>query len=244
MRTLLACATILGLVVLAPGLSYGSGAPGPTGPLVIDKDDDKGRFFIGGGYSSISTTVEFDELDVEFEQQAVALTIGKQFGRSWSVAIAVGLILGGELELEDPMREFDIDKGFMSNVQVVRQWTFGAEDKWFVAGEFAGGIGLASSAEEIGEEEIGSERVTGFDVRAGAMAGRDVGEMIRPYLITRGFVGPINWTIDGDKETGTDKFFFQVGAGITVDVPLGFTFGLEGAFLGERRVAFAVVSRL
>jgi hypothetical protein len=234
-------------VAFAGSQAWASGAPGPTGPLMIDVDDKDGGFFVGSGFSSIKTTVEFEDLDLEFEQQAIALTVGRQFGRSWSLALSVGLILGGELEIEgdpDTRREFDIDQGFMANLQLVRQWNFGATRQWFVAGEVAGGVGLAKSAEEIGDEEFGSERVTGFDVRAGALFGRELADIVRPYGLVRGFVGPINWTLDGDDETATDKYFFQVGLGVVVDVPLGFSVGVEGGVLGEKRIAFGVSSRL
>lgn len=236
---------VVALLLGAPA-AWGSGAPGPTGPMVIDPDDSSGRFFIGSGFSSFKSTIEFEGQDWEFEQQAIAVTVGKQLGRSWSLTLNVGLVLGGELEelFGDMRREFDIDQGVMANLQLIRQFDFGAEKEWFVAGELAGGFGIANSALEVDGDEIDKERVHGFDARVGVMAGRRFVQVLRPFVAARGFIGPINWTIDGDKETGTDENYYQVAAGLNVDVPLGFSIGFEGAFLGELRLAVGIVSKL
>jgi len=211
---------------------------------MIDPDDEDERYFVGSGFSSFKTKAEFDEQHYELEQQAIAVTMGKQIGRSWSVTLAIGLVLGGELEDHEAGRDFDIDEGMMLNLQLIRQLDFGARDEWFVAGELGAGMAIASSAERIGGEELGNERVQGYDLRAGVLAGRRVADIVRPFVLARGYLGPMRWRIDGDEVGGTEDTYYQVGAGINVDVPLGFTVGVEGGFLGERRLAVGVATKL
>ena len=72
----------------------------------------------------------------------------------------------------------------------------------------------------------------------------DVGfGVVAPYLLARGFGGPVFWTLDATSVTGTDVYHFQVGAGASVTIG-GLSVMLDVAALGERSASLSVSYRL
>jgi len=239
------CASILvfGALVFAAPVALASSAPGPLSSVAIDRTAMDGRVFVIAGFSSFLSSLEFDTVDIELQQQTIGLAAGYQFGASTTLSLGLGLVLGGELELHGDAREFDIDRGSTANLHLARHFEVGA--RWFVIGELAGAIARVTSAEELDDgTELGSESYTGYDARAGVVVGYELGRMLRPFLVARGLAGKSHWTIDGNPETSSPNLAAQLGLGLAVDIPLGFSISVEAIPLGDRRLAVAVFSRL
>lgn len=73
-----------------------------------------------------------------------------------------------------------------------------------------------------------------FDLRMGTVVGWTIGDWFSPFLVGRVFGGPVNWTHDGQKVTGTDVNHYQLGAGISVPLGKIADIFLEGVPLGEQ----------
>ena len=57
-----------------------------------------------------------------------------------------------------------------------------------------------------------------------------------PFLLVRGFGGPVFWQNEGEKLRGTDRDHYAFGAGIVVRIgEVGLS--LSGSALGERSVS-------
>ena len=81
------------------------------------------------------------------------------------------------------------------------------------------------------------DRMTAMDARFSLTVGEVFLDAVAPYLTVRGFGGPVNWTLDGQDLTGSDKYHFQAGGGLLV------TSGVVDGFfelipLGERAAVF------
>ncbi|MBA3500260.1 MAG: hypothetical protein H0T65_07805, partial [Deltaproteobacteria bacterium] len=90
----------------------------------------------------------------------------------------------------------------------------------------------------------GRHSLVGFDIlRIGVMAGRTFGS-VSPYVLARGFGGPVAWTLDGMSVTGTDTSKFQLGAGANVALPGDLAMQLDISALGERSISLGASYRL
>jgi hypothetical protein len=76
-----------------------------------------------------------------------------------------------------------------------------------------------------------------LDVRVGGTVGWVLSRSLAPYTYARVFGGPIAWRLDGQALLGTDKYKYQVGAGLSVSVLRRLDFFAEGTALGERGVS-------
>ena len=73
-----------------------------------------------------------------------------------------------------------------------------------------------------------------FDFRMGAVVGWTISDWFSPYLLARAFGGPVNWTHDGQKVTGTDVNHYQLGVGISAPLGKIADIFLEAVPLGEQ----------
>jgi hypothetical protein len=159
----------------------------------------------------------------------------------WSVRGSLGTVLDGSLEGDG--RTHDIGPGIVGAASVSKQWASGA---WFVTGSLGAGISRTTTREDGGAGGAAGARQTlvGIDViRAGVMAGRTFG-IASPYVMARGFGGPVLWTLDAMDVTGTDTSKFQLGAGISVMTASGLSFLLDISALGERSASLGMSYRL
>jgi hypothetical protein len=96
------------------------------------------------------------------------------------------------------------------------------------------------------EAGAGGDRqaLIGIDlIRLGVMAGRALGPA-SPYLMARGFGGPVLWTLDAMDVTGTDAHHFQLGGGVSVTTAGGLSILVDVSALGERSASLGVSLRL
>jgi len=79
-----------------------------------------------------------------------------------------------------------------------------------------------------------------FDVRAGLTVGKTFWNTLSPYAVVRAFGGPVLWKYDGKSVNGTDRYHFQVGAGLVTALPRDFDVFVEGVPLGERALTLGL----
>lgn len=170
-------------------------------------------------------------------QYAVTASAGYIGASRWSVRGSIGAVMDGSLEGDG--RTYDIGPGIVAAASASKQWAFG---DWFVTGSLGAGISRTTTRE--GGRNTGVEHsLIGIDVlRVGVMAGRTFG-VVSPYVMARGFGGPVLWTIDEMDVTGTDTSKFQLGAGVSVTAS-GLSFLLDVSALGERSASLGMSYQL
>jgi hypothetical protein len=165
----------------------------------------------------------------------VTATAGYTGASRWSVRGSIGTVLDGALEGDG--RTHDIGPGFVVAASASKQWMFGA---WFVTGSLGAAVSRTTTSEDGG----GEQSLVAVDVlRLGVMAGRSFG-IASPYVMARGFGGPVLWTLDAMDVQGTDTSKFQLGAGVSVSTSSGLSFLLDISALGERSASLGMSYRL
>jgi hypothetical protein len=159
----------------------------------------------------------------------------RTFSRVWSVRVAAGAILGGTI-IHD-QRTHDVSPGWLTTVSGSRQWRFGVAELWFASASVTLGMSRAKTQETTGGMEGESVSLGAADFRVGALAGLTLAERYSPYVLVRGFGGPVSWQLDGQDITGTDQHHYQLGAGMTVQLPFAATVLVDASFLGERSLS-------
>lgn len=155
----------------------------------------------------------------------------------WSVRAAIGMLLDGDLE--GAGRTHDIGPGVVAAASVAKQWAFG---DWFVIGTF----GVGASRTETVEDRPGAahQSLIATDLfRLGGTAGRTFG-MLSPYLLARGFGGPVFWSLDDEDVRGSDIHHFQLGGGASLTTASGLSILVDVAALGERSVSLGMAFRI
>ncbi|MDQ3335906.1 MAG: hypothetical protein M4D80_12120 [Myxococcota bacterium] len=146
-------------------------------------------------------------------------------------------MLGGELE--GGGETHDIGPGFVLAGGVAKQLERGP---WFLNVSLSTAVSRTTTVEATAGS--GRHSLVGFDIlRIGVMAGRTFGS-VSPYVLARGFGGPVAWTLDGMSVTGTDTSKFQLGAGANVALPGDLAMQLDISALGERSISLGASYRL
>ena len=182
------------------------------------------------------THIVFDnDKTYELTEQAATASAGYSSAAGFSLRGSVGVLLDGSLAAGT----YDFDPGFVIAVGASRQWPLG--DKWFVNGS----VGLSATRAQTHVKGLaGDEAFTAGDVRGGVMFGRTLGTIWNPYVLARGFGGPVWWTVDGNAVSGTDTRHFQFGAGLSVATSIGLTINVDVSALGEQAASLGASWRL
>jgi hypothetical protein len=80
-------------------------------------------------------------------------------------------------------------------------------------------LGASLAASGLGTREIGTgdtENMYAFDGRLGVTVGKTIAGIVSPYVAARAFGLPVLWNFQGQNITGTDKYHYQVGAGVAL----------------------------
>jgi hypothetical protein len=166
----------------------------------------------------------------------VTASLGYVTASRWSVRGSLGAVLGGALE--EGGRTHDIGPGIVGAAGVSKQW---ARGDWFVTGSLGAGVSRTTTREDA--PGAARQTLVGIDVlRLGVMAGRTFG-VVSPYVMARGFGGPVLWTLDAMDVQGTDTSKFQLGAGVSVATASGLAVLLDISALGERSASLGVSYR-
>lgn len=181
---------------------------------------------------SDTTLVFSGDMEVDLRQYAVTALAGYRWPSSTSLRAALGSVVDGELERSG--RVFEIGAGIVGSVAMSRLWM---RAPWFAAGTIGFGASRVTTRERIsGAPRIG---LVAFDARGSLTAGRTFGP-VSPYVLARAFGGPVRWRLDAMDITGTDKYHFQLGAGMSALVASRWTVVVDVAALGERAVSLGL----
>ncbi|HWO22209.1 MAG TPA: hypothetical protein VNO30_25795 [Kofleriaceae bacterium] len=232
-----ASATLLVLLV-APRLAEAGGIGEPVGPTGGEGTGHQKRsWFFSAAAGSMRTTLSFAG-DREFDmlQYALSTSIGYIGGSGWSMRASLGVVLDGKLVGQEDTH--DIELGIMGGASIARQWQFG---DWFVTGSF--GV-AASRSETVASTDGATVLLTGVDwLRAGVVVGRTLG-FASPYVMARGFGGPVLWRLNDKYVKGSVVDKFELGGGVNVTTESGASFLVNISVLGERTVSFGMSYRL
>ena len=187
------------------------------------------------------THVRFDnDMTFELTEQAATAFAGYSTPSGWSFRATFGVLIDGRLENDGMPATHDIGAGIVGGIGVARQWSLG-DGQWFVTGS-AGLSVAAASTHAAGAAD--DPRFTAADARIGAIAGRTFATIWSPYVLARGFGGPVWWTVDGSDTTGSDTRHFQLGAGLSVATSFGLTIVGDVSALGEQAASLGASWRL
>jgi hypothetical protein len=67
---------------------------------------------------------------------------------------------------------------------------------------------------------------------------------VSPYVMARGFGGPVKWQLDGRDITGTDQHHYQLGVGSSISLPFHMSALVDASLLGERSLSLGVALAL
>jgi hypothetical protein len=183
------------------------------------------------------THVRFENDETfELTEQAATAFAGYSTPTGWSYRASVGALIDGGLE----PGTHDFDPGFVAALGVSRQWPLG-DGQWFVTGSAGLSVARASTHMAGGAGDVS---FTAGDARVGAIAGRTLGGIWNPYVLARGFGGPVWWTVNGAAVSGTDTRHFQLGAGLSVATSIGLTINVDVSALGEQAASLGATWRL
>jgi hypothetical protein len=212
----------------------------PVGPTGCEGTSHS-AFFVGAAVGAMRTHVRFDnDTTYELEEQAATAFAGYSLPSGWSFRASFGALVDGSLERDDMPGTHDINPGFVAAIGVARQWTLG-DGQWFITGS-AGLSVAAASTHETGAADDPS--FVAGDARIGAIAGRTFATIWNPYVLARGFGGPVWWSVAGMDTTGSDTRHFQLGAGLSVATSFGLTIVVDISALGEQAASLGASWRL
>jgi hypothetical protein len=228
-RAPLASLLVIAAVILArPAFACGASAGGAAGisgcSLEEHEEGARPRWRLGGDYSFTSTGLHFDSgLRVDEVRNASLVTLDYRPVRRVTLEVGAGAFLGGSITVSSvryvmapgfagvagfSWRVVDAD-GAIPFVLLTSQLSYGSSST-------PGGVGYDA-----------------FDLRVGAAVGTTLWKVLVPYVLGRGFGGPVYWRYQGASIVGTDDHHWQVGAGLSLLVARKVDVFAEGVPLGE-----------
>jgi hypothetical protein len=170
---------------------------------------------VGAAYAYSYTTLKFDEngttLPVDLKKLAFDVFLERRFGDRFTAQLGLGAALAGHVETLGTT--YEVLPGPALSVAGSYRLVDGRGAAPFVMA----GLSLAASA--LGTREIGStdtETMYAFDGRLGLTVGKTIAGIVSPYVAARAFGLPVLWNVQGQNVTGTDKYHYQIGAGVAV----------------------------
>lgn len=192
------------------------------------------RFRAGAVIGHAASTLVFEgKTRVDINRRAILATIERRLSEKWTLQVAAGGIVAGTLN--DNGDRYAFGPGWSAGISTSYRALDGRGRSPFL---LLGGT-LAFAGARTQSEEPNSPNVRYFagDVRLSVVVGKTFFQALSPYAVARVFGGPISWQIKGKNVTGTDAYHFQLGAGLSVAMPLGLDAFVEAVPLGERAVS-------
>ncbi len=212
----------------ACGVTTG-GAAGITGCSLSEHEEAARRKWrVGASYSFTSTALHFSgDQRLDEERHASLATLEYEPTRTLTLQGGAGVLLGGHLTSASGVR-FDFSPGFVAAVG----------GSWRVL-DAKGAIPFVLLTLQISYASTETEGIgyNAFDARGGVVAGTTFFSVLTPYVVARGFGGPVYWHYNGAAVTGTDLYHYQVGAGLSLILGRRVDVFAEGVPLGELGVS-------
>jgi hypothetical protein len=220
--------------VLACGVSTADGASFCS--LAEHEEQTRLRWHVGASGLYTSTTIDFTGgLHGDETRRSVVATLAYQPWRRITLQLAAGGTLGGQLTT--PAGKYDFSDG--PTAAAGAAWRVVDGTRPFVILTATLSFSAASTHPTPSGNAGAADNVSyeAFDLRVGALVGTTIFEVLSPYVVGRGFGGPVLWQYQGADVTGTDAHHFQIGAGANLLIARRVSLFAEGIPLGERSVA-------
>ncbi len=188
---------------------------------------------VGVSYGFMWTTLRFDgAVEASLQQQALLIAVSYRATDRLTLQLSAGALIAGDINTSAASSR--LRPGWVAAAGISWQLLDGASGRPFstVAGTLA-----ASSAPTVRVDTKAQATLTSLDVKGTAIIGKTFAGRFSPYVGAALFGGPVFWAIDGASVTGTDKFHYQVLAGMSVALPRALDLFVEGSALGERSLA-------
>jgi hypothetical protein len=188
----------------------------------------------GAGFAHSSTRVRFSNADrAGLARSLVTTSVEHRPSPKWTVQGTLGMLLGGELVLDDGAAH-DFDPGLVTAFTGAYRLVDGTGAAPFVL--LGGTLSWASASTHARAPGAGSIGYNAFDLRFAVTVGKTIARSVSPYLTARAFGGPIFWRVRGEAVTGTDLFKYQLGGGLVVTIARRVDAFVEGIAFGERAI--------
>jgi hypothetical protein len=197
-------------------------------------------WFVSASYGVFRSELRFTgSVEPDIAEQMVVVAAGRQLPRAFSVRLAAGAIVDGTLSHDG--RSHDVAAGWLVSASAARKWTFGPSQRFFATASLTAAWSSTHTRETMdGAGAPDSIGLTAGDMRVGALVGVTLADRVAPYLLARGFGGPVSWQVDGRDITGTDQHHYQLGAGASVRLPFDASALVDASVLGERSLSIGL----
>jgi hypothetical protein len=226
-------AILFGLAMVPlPAFACGVSGPDNVWSCSLEEHDEalRPRWHVGlaGVYSS--TALHFGH-DLRFSQSRDALLASAGYAPTPRLLLQASAGAAFDGQLRTPDGRYDLSAGPTGAIGAAYRIVDGQP---FVT------LSLqlsAATADTRREDGASPSRYTAFDLRLGVIAGLTLFERLSPYVLARGFGGPVFWHYLGRARTGTDVSHYQIGAGASFVIAERLDLFVEGVPLGERALA-------
>jgi hypothetical protein len=218
----------------ACGVTSG-GVAGISGCSLDEHEEEtRSRWEAGASYSFTATALQFSN-DLRFDERrhATLATLDYAPSRRSTLRAGAGVLAGGTLT--QASARYDLAPGFIGVV--------GGSYRVLDASGAAPFVLLTAQVSFASSSSAGAA-YDALDVRAGAIVGTNLWKTMTPYVVGRGFGGPVFWRLGGVALTGTDVHHYQVGAGVAVRLLQRLDVFVEGVALGEQGLSIGVGTSL
>jgi hypothetical protein len=172
------------------------------------------------------------DIDVSLERRSAVATFERRLTPAWTLQLGAGGLLWGNLGVGGVRHH--LGPGVTASIAASYRLRDGRDGYPFV---LLGGSLAFAYARTYDERAGGPDvRYTAADLRVSAVAGKTLFDAVSPYVVARAFGGPIFWSLRGADVSGTDRYHFQLGVGLSASAPAGLDVFVELIPLGERAV--------
>lgn len=201
------------------------------------EEEIRSKWHAGASYSYTSTGIRFDDVRPDEMRHGVLATLEASPYPELTLQVGAGAILGGDLLVHsygaDPAHKYQIDPGAVLVVGGSYRFIDAKGARPFLLGTLSGTFSASQTRIEGTGPNGTHALLDAFDLRAGGVLGWNIARVFSPYAVVRAFGGPVSWTYQNQRETGTDVHHFQIGAGFGLALGKRFDLFFEGVPLGE-----------
>jgi hypothetical protein len=195
------------------------------------------RWRVGANLGGFSSTLKVSGHDVDIREAATTVTLDAKTSDRVTLQAGLGAILAGRLDVDGTSH--DVLPGWLVAGAIAYRLYDGGGAAPFVL--LNGSIGVASArTRQRDVVDPPTATLTSVDVRIGVAVGWTIAGVLSPYVAARAFGGPVSWSLAGQSVTGTDRYHYQIGAGLALRMGDRFDAYVEAAPLGEKRASLGL----
>lgn len=183
---------------------------------------------MGASFERLVSELSLSDDVVNIRMDSVAAGLEWRPGGRWSFQLGAGAIVDGQLRARGV--SYDVRPGWIASLAA--SWTALAERPSSPFLSLSLSVG-ASGATTGGRGRRDAAFLAG-DARLALIVGKTLWKVWVPYLVARGFGGPVSWQLDGQDVAGGDRHHYQLGLGSVATCPRGFDVVVEWVPFGAR----------